>query len=92
MPNKPSYEELEQRIKALVRDASERKKAEKELLQAENALRQSEERYQIVTELTSDYAYAYRVDPDGKLVNEWVTGAFKRITGFTKEELHARGG
>ena len=54
--------------------------------------KRSEERYQIVSGLTSDYAYAYRVEPDGQIVNDWVTGAFKRISGYTKEEIHARGG
>jgi PAS domain S-box-containing protein len=56
------------------------------------ALKLSQERYQIVSGLTSDYAYAYRVQPDGELVNEWVTGAFKRISGYTREEIKARGG
>jgi PAS domain S-box-containing protein len=32
------------------------------------------------------------VEPDGELINEWVTGAFIGITGFTKEEVRSRGG
>jgi PAS domain S-box-containing protein len=55
-------------------------------------LKHNEERYQIVSDLTSDYAYAYRVEPDGELSLDWVTGALQRITGFTREEVRARGG
>jgi two-component system cell cycle sensor histidine kinase/response regulator CckA len=59
---------------------------------AEEALKESEHRYRMVSELTSDYSYAYRVEPDGELINEWVTGAFKKITGYLRDELKARGG
>ncbi|HEV8715863.1 MAG TPA: PAS domain S-box protein [Candidatus Binatia bacterium] len=58
----------------------------------EERLRQSEERYRIVSEITSDYAYAFRVEPDGKFILEWITAAFSSISGFTPEELEARGG
>lgn len=58
----------------------------------EEKLRQSEERYRIVSEITSDYAYASRVEPDGKFVLEWITAAFSAISGFTPEEIEARGG
>ena len=59
---------------------------------AEEALRESEDRYRAVSELTSDYAYAYRVEPDGELVNEWVTGALARMTGYSAHELQSLGG
>ena len=72
-------------LQALVRDITERK-------QAEQALRASEERHRVISGLTSDLAYAYRVEPDGNLVNLWVTGALERLTGFSVEELEARGG
>jgi PAS domain S-box-containing protein len=58
----------------------------------EERLRQSEERYRIVSEITSDYAYAFRVEPRGEFVLEWITAAFSSISGFTPEELTARGG
>ena len=60
--------------------------------EAERALRVSEDRYRAVSELTSDYSYAYKVESDGELINEWGTGALARITGYTTEEVHARGG
>jgi PAS domain S-box-containing protein len=57
----------------------------------EIALRESEERYRIVSELISDYAYSYRVEPDGTIVSEWVTESFKRVTGYDWGESDARG-
>jgi len=63
-----------------------------ERTRAEEALRESEARYRAVSELSSDYAYAYRVEPDGAIAAEWVTEAFTRISGYTVEEIGARGG
>ncbi len=55
------------------------------------ALRQSEERYRLVSEISSDYVYSLKVNPDGTLVCEWITDPFTRITGYTPEEINARG-
>jgi PAS domain S-box-containing protein len=54
---------------------------------AEAALRDSEERYRVISELVSDYAFAYQVTPDGATTLEWITDAFTRITGYTLEEI-----
>lgn len=56
------------------------------------SLRESEARYRIISELMSDYAYAFRVTPEGALQCEWVTDAFERITGYTPEMLMRLGG
>lgn len=48
---------------------------------AEEALRASEERYRLVSELTSDYAYSFSVEPGGRCRAEWLTDAFSRISG-----------
>lgn len=63
-----------------------------EQLQAEQAQRESEARYRLISELISDYAYAFRVEEDQTLTREWIVGGFERITGFTPAESDARGG
>ncbi len=60
--------------------------------QAEEKIRQSEERYRRISDLISDYAYAFRVEEGNKLVREWVTDSFTRITGYTPQEMDERGG
>ncbi|MFQ5668368.1 MAG: ATP-binding protein [Candidatus Binatia bacterium] len=59
---------------------------------AEAALRESEERFRIVSQLTSDYAYAFRVTPRGFLVGEWITDAFTRISGFAAGDIRTSDG
>jgi PAS domain S-box-containing protein len=66
-------------------DITERKRAEQ-------ALREGEELQRAISELTSDYAYSCRVDADGTIEIDSVTGGFERITGYTLAELNARGG
>lgn len=77
-----------ERFGLVLRDMSEHGRAEE-------ALQASEARYRAVSELTSDYAYAVRIEPTGKVVTEWMTGAFTRITGYSPqeiEELESKGG
>ncbi|HSL44773.1 MAG TPA: PAS domain S-box protein [Anaerolineales bacterium] len=64
---------------ATAQDISERKLAEQ-------TLQESEERYRLVSELTSDYAYRDQIEADGSIVPEWITESFTRITGYTLEE------
>jgi len=59
---------------------------------AEIKLQESEERFRALTELISDFAYALHIQPDGTPKGEWLSGAFKRVFGYTLEELDARGG
>ena len=59
--------------------------------QAVAALHASEQRYRVLAEMTSDYAFATR-ERDGRTEGvEWATGACARISGYTLDELAAPG-
>ncbi len=57
----------------------------------EDALRESEARYRVVSELSSDLAFGFRVDLEDHVSGGWVTDAYSRITGYTLEELKGGG-
>ena len=61
-------------------------------LRAERERRISDERYRLISELTSDYAYSFRVDAESGLVLDWLSGAIEDLTGFTLAEIVERGG
>ena len=63
-----------------------------ELKSAEAALRESEDRYRVVTNMISDYACSVRVETNHELVFEWETRPFSELIGFTPDEIRARGG
>jgi len=56
----------------------------------ETQLTRSEQRYRLVSDLTSNYTYAFGLGPDDQFLLEWVTDAFSRITGFAPEEVNTR--
>ena len=58
---------------------------------AEEALRQSNERYRVVSELGSDLAFGFRIGLDDTMYDGWVTDAYTRITGYTIGELKGTG-
>jgi PAS domain S-box-containing protein len=75
MPKKPTYKELEQRVKKLEKEAVGCKKVEE-------ALRKSEEKYKILTtnSLTGIFIHQY-----GRFV--FVNDRFAKLHGYTTEEL-----
>jgi PAS domain S-box-containing protein len=48
-------------------------------------------RYRIITELMSELAYSFRVEPEGALVLEWMNEAITRTMGYTVEDINALG-
>ena len=59
--------------------------------QAEAALLQSEERHRIISELISDFVYRFELDGTHDFELNWTSGAFKRITGYSIEEINVLG-
>ena len=55
------------------------------------ALRASEERYRIVSELSSDASFAIDVGEDRSVRPRWYTGAMEQVTGWGPKELDAVG-
>lgn len=61
----------------------------RERQQIEIMLRAGEERYRIISELISDYAFVYKVDPDGVFSIEWATWeSYQRLTGHAFEDMN----
>ncbi len=83
------FQKLGKSINSMVSTLEQTISRQKEV---ESALKISEERYRMTSDLISDYAYAMRVDPSGKFVAEWATGAFRSIIGISREEILKAGG
>ena len=81
MAEKPTYEELEQTVKELEKQAADRKRAEE-------ALRESEERYHRLFNKGNDAVLVYQLTSDGTLGRfiEANDNAYQRL-GYTREEL-----
>ena len=76
MTKKLAYEELEQRLDQLEKEAAKRK-------QAERSLKKSEEEHQTILESIEDGYYEVNIPGDFTLVND----SFCKILGYSKEEI-----
>ncbi|MFA7387568.1 MAG: EAL domain-containing protein [Thiohalobacteraceae bacterium] len=65
-------------------DISERKRSEQ-------ALRESEERYRLISNVASDLLYSCVRGPDGHFRIDWATASVDRVFSYTLEEVIARG-
>jgi len=61
---------------------------------SDSALRSksNEERYRLIASVMSDYAFSVQYGSDGEIADQWLSGAFETITGYTPDEYIARGG
>jgi PAS domain S-box-containing protein len=69
---------------SIVLDTAERKKAE-------DALRNSEERYRLISSTTSDFVFSCIKKGKGEFVIDWIMGATERILGYSVEEIRKKG-
>ncbi len=58
----------------------------------EDELKLSEERHRRISEVSSDYVFATKLDKNGNHIHDWVSGAFTSMTGYTFEEYNEIGG
>ncbi len=79
------------RLGEAVRRAIDQRRLRAERTWALGALRQSEARYRLVSETSSDYVYSLKVEPDGAMTCEWITDPFTRITGFDTAQINRLG-
>ena len=59
---------------------------------SQQALRDSEERFRLISSMTSDYTFSSRFDGHGGLEHYVYGGAFETITGYTPDEFVKMGG
>ena len=52
----------------------------------------NEERYRLIASVMSDYVFSVEYGMDGEIHDQWLSGAFESITGYSPEEYVARGG
>lgn len=72
------------RVLTIARDMTEQ-------LALEKQLQDSEQRYHIFTELSSDFCHVCTRSNDGPFLVQWVGGNFELITGYRTDELLAIG-
>ena len=80
-----------QRLLKAIRDSLEQAKRCQQDAHTLEALRAAAQRYRVLSELTSDYAYLLHIEADGSMVCEWVSERFTAITGYTLEALTGQG-
>lgn len=60
---------------------------------SDSALRMhlSEERYRLIASVMSDYVFSITYGVNGQITDQWFSGAFEMITGYTPNEFTAQG-
>lgn len=54
---------------------------------AEDTVRLSEDRYRIISQSISDYAFSFQIVEDGSVSFDWLTESFTKVTGYPVEEV-----
>lgn len=74
-----------------IRECAKDEQSYQTLLEMLGHLHEGEARYRVLTEMMTDYTYAYKVLPVGQYELEWIEGAFSQITGYTPDEWQQNG-
>jgi PAS domain S-box-containing protein len=74
-------------LKTLVSETEKRTVVLQEFRKAEEALRYSEERYQIISSMTSDYIFRLKVEEDGLIKTDLVSDNYPSITNRTIDDI-----
>jgi two-component system cell cycle sensor histidine kinase/response regulator CckA len=82
---------VEERTAELAKSVGELEAQIAERHAVEQALRESEERYRILSELSSDFGFALRMDRDHRVQFDWASDAIRRVTGYEAQELNGSG-
>ena len=61
-------------------------------IEAEKQLKESRERYKLISELTTDYVFENEIMEDGSVGKIWIAGSFEKITGYSPDEFIKIGG
>ena len=72
-------------ILGIARDITQQKETEKQL-------KESREKYRLISGLTSDYIFEEKAIGNGSFEMMWIAGSFEKITGYTIEEFMKIGG
>jgi PAS domain S-box-containing protein len=83
MGNKPSYEELEQRVKVLEQEAAKRQKY------AEEALRESVARYRQIASSSPGVVYQFLLKKDGSYSSPYISENASNVLDISAEEVMA---
>ena len=59
-----------------------------ELQEKQRSLEESEFKYRTVSEMTSDFSFCYKNDGRGGFFLEWITDAFKAVTGYDQDRFN----
>jgi PAS domain S-box-containing protein len=71
-----------------VRVSLDKQRQYHEQKQAQALLGLAEERYRLLTEMTTDFGYCFYVAPDGAFTLEWISETSTRIIGYSLYELY----
>ncbi|MFD1293902.1 PAS domain S-box protein [Lutibacter holmesii] len=69
------------------KDVRKEKEIQLEISEKNKILKINEERYKLISNISTDYSYSHKITKTGKIILEWSFGAFEEILGYKPEEF-----